>query len=97
MAKYSNQASYKKRYGHLLDARGDNRACAFCGDTRRLCVDHIIPKCVGGPDHIDNLQWLCTVCNSTKGSAGPTRGRQRMFERIVRAREVSCGLLCFPV
>ena len=30
-------------------------------------VDHKVPKSKGGPDHIDNLQLLCSSCNRIKG------------------------------
>ena len=30
--------------------------------------DHILPLSWGGPDHIDNLQTMCTNCNSRKGN-----------------------------
>ena len=43
------------------------QACYYCGDTDRLCVDHLIPKMRGGPDASDNLIWSCRRCNSSKG------------------------------
>ena len=41
-------------------------------------VDHIIAKKRGGTDHIDNLQFLCGNCNSTKGD----RGMEYLIKRI---------------
>ena len=43
------------------------QACCYCGDTKRLCMDHLIPKIRGGPDGSDNLVWACRSCNSSKG------------------------------
>ena len=43
------------------------QSCYYCGDTDRLCVDHLIPKMRGGPDAPDNLIWACRQCNSSKG------------------------------
>ena len=43
------------------------QACYYCGDSHRLCVDHLIPKMRGGPDASDNLIWACRRCNSSKG------------------------------
>ncbi|MGL5955474.1 MAG: DNA methyltransferase, partial [Brevinema sp.] len=44
--------------------------CAGCKDHFRienLAIDHIIPQAKGGFDNEDNLQLLCTYCNSIKG------------------------------
>ncbi len=43
------------------------QACSYCGDTDRLCADHLIPKMRGGPDASDNLILACRRCNSSKG------------------------------
>lgn len=43
--------------------------CAQCNkgmDECTLSVDHIIPLSRGGSNTIDNIQILCTVCNSQK-------------------------------
>ncbi len=43
------------------------QACYYCGDSKHLCVDHLIPKMRGGSDASDNLIWACRRCNSSKG------------------------------
>lgn len=35
---------------------------------RNMTVDHIVPRRHGGSDVVDNLQLLCSACNSTKGT-----------------------------
>lgn len=42
--------------------------CALTGRKldRSAQLDHIIPRCRGGSDRIDNLQWLCPDANLTK-------------------------------
>jgi len=39
----------------------------MCGTEERLSVDHIVPRTLGGSDSLDNLQVLCSSCNSAKG------------------------------
>jgi 5-methylcytosine-specific restriction endonuclease McrA len=41
--------------------------CQMCGTEDRLSVDHIVPRVLGGTDSPDNLQVLCSSCNSSKG------------------------------
>jgi 5-methylcytosine-specific restriction endonuclease McrA len=45
----------------------DNR-CLCCGAQEKLSVDHVIPLSRGGTNYIDNLQPLCSPCNSSKGT-----------------------------
>lgn len=35
--------------------------------VRATTVDHVIPKALGGEDHIDNLRPACGRCNSVLG------------------------------
>ena len=49
--------------------------CAGCNgffEIRNFTVDHIVAKSKGGTDHLDNLQLLCSACNSTKGTKTQT-------------------------
>lgn len=40
----------------------------MCGrvDENKLTLDHIIPKSMGGPGRLDNLQILCRRCHIRK-------------------------------
>lgn len=42
--------------------------CVRCGKQKRLTADHIRPLFLGGSDGIENIQPLCKVCNSIKGT-----------------------------
>lgn len=45
----------------------DGAACRACGATKRLSLDHIVPRIAGGTDAMENLQVLCIPCNAEKG------------------------------
>jgi hypothetical protein len=47
--------------------RRDNNKCQYCGATKALTIDHVIPKSKGGKDTWDNLVVACSSCNSKKG------------------------------
>jgi len=38
------------------------------GNEVLMTKDHILPKSLGGPNHIDNYQTMCTICNNAKGN-----------------------------
>ena len=40
----------------------------FADDGTLMTKDHIIPKSKGGKDRVENLQTMCTDCNSKKGN-----------------------------
>ena len=61
------KANRIKLYGLQL---GICTGCREHFESRHLEVDHIIARSKGGTDHIDNLQLLCSSCNSTKGNRG---------------------------
>ena len=46
----------------------DNNSCQYCGSTRNLTIDHVIPKCRGGEDTWENLVVACGPCNTKKGN-----------------------------
>lgn len=62
-----NGGSYTNAEWNALCARYDNR-CLCCGVKTKLTVDHVIPVIHGGSSSIDNIQPLCALCNSKKGT-----------------------------
>ena len=46
----------------------DGNACLKCGALESLSLDHIKPLGSGGDNSTNNLQTLCTSCNSSKGN-----------------------------
>ncbi len=61
--------------------------CAGCCEHfqfRNLTVDHVVPVSKGGDDHIDNLQLLCSACNSMKGARSQAQFHARLRRRGLR-------------
>jgi len=50
-----------------------NFECNYCGGTKRLEIDHIIPIIRGGKTILKNLQVLCKTCNVGKDSEMVTK------------------------
>jgi hypothetical protein len=46
----------------------DGYVCLYCGSTRDLEGDHIVPLCRGGSNAFRNLATACRGCNQAKGS-----------------------------
>ena len=57
---------------------GDCNGCGTHFQKQHLEVDHIIAENVGGTDHIENLQLLCSHCNRVKGE----RGQEYLISRL---------------
>lgn len=51
----------------MIYARDQNK-CQYCGATRRLTIDHIIPKSRGGDNSWLNMVVACSSCNTKKGN-----------------------------
>lgn len=46
----------------------DNRCVRCCAPYRIITRDHIVPIFMGGSNGIENIQPMCTSCNSGKGT-----------------------------
>lgn len=56
----------------------DGGFCRYCGQgglrgihANQCAIDHIIPRCRGGRDRLENLVVACKSCNLRKGQATP--------------------------
>jgi hypothetical protein len=62
-----NKTGISKPSRHMIYKRDDN-TCQYCGATKRLTIDHVIPKSRGGEDTWENMVVACSSCNTQKGS-----------------------------
>jgi 5-methylcytosine-specific restriction endonuclease McrA len=46
----------------------DGYKCQYCSSTRRLTIDHVVPKSKGGGESFNNLVVACSSCNTKKGN-----------------------------
>ncbi len=49
----------------------DGYRCQYCGSTRHLTLDHVIPRSRGGSTSWDNVVTSCAPCNTRKGAKLP--------------------------
>ena len=49
----------------------DKNSCQYCGSTKHLTLDHVIPRSKGGKHTWDNVVTACEKCNSQKGDRTP--------------------------
>jgi len=50
----------------------DGFCCQYCGSTRHLTIDHIIPRSRGGTTSWENVITSCAPCNVRKGACLPS-------------------------
>ncbi|MGK7388738.1 MAG: HNH endonuclease [Candidatus Cyclobacteriaceae bacterium M2_1C_046] len=49
----------------------DNFSCQYCGKSKELTLDHVLPKSRGGKSVWTNLITACKRCNTVKGDNTP--------------------------
>ncbi|MBD2075892.1 HNH endonuclease [Phormidium sp. FACHB-592] len=48
--------------------RRDSHTCQYCGSTKKLTLDHVLPRSKGGSHTWDNVVTACERCNALKGA-----------------------------
>lgn len=51
--------------------RRDRHTCQYCGYTKQLTIDHVLPLSKGGKHTWDNVVIACAPCNQRKGDRTP--------------------------
>ncbi|MBF2028905.1 MAG: HNH endonuclease [Oscillatoriales cyanobacterium C42_A2020_001] len=59
--------------------RRDNHTCQYCGSTKRLTLDHVMPRSRGGSHTWDNVVAACERCNSRKGDRTPFEAKMPLL------------------
>ncbi len=50
----------------------DGFRCQYCGSSKRLTLDHVVPRSRGGTTSWDNVVTSCAPCNVRKGAYLPS-------------------------
>lgn len=64
--------------------RRDNFLCQYCGTSRNLTLDHMLPRSRGGETNWLNLVTACSKCNSRKGDRTPEEAGLRLLNKPSR-------------
>lgn len=67
-----NRARIYKRDGHQ---------CVYCGSTKELTLDHVLPKSRGGSNDWTNLVTSCIKCNRKKADRTPEEAKMSMRQK----------------
>ena len=68
MAKPSRALIYKR----------DDYKCQYCGTSRDLSIDHVLPRSRGGQDTWENMVAACFSCNSKKANRTPEEANMKL-------------------
>jgi len=60
----------------------DNYQCGYCGSSKNLTIDHIIPRSRGGDNSWKNLVTSCGRCNNDKGDKTPEEAGMKIKTRV---------------
>ena len=59
----------------------DGQQCQYCGRSKDLTLDHVLPKSRGGKSSWSNLVTACKRCNSVKGDKTPEEAGMPLFQK----------------
>lgn len=72
------------KYSRRSIHQRDNYTCQYCGHTKDLSIDHIMPVSRGGKSTWENTVTACQKCNSKKGSRTPEEAGMPLARKAVR-------------
>ena len=59
--------------------RRDNHKCVYCGSSKNLTIDHVLPKSRGGGNTWANLVTCCKSCNRIKDNKTPEEAGMKLL------------------
>lgn len=62
----------------------DNYTCQYCGSTKNLSIDHILPVSRGGLSTWENTTTACQSCNCKKGNKTPEEASMPLRKKAVK-------------
>lgn len=62
----------------------DGFSCQYCGKTKELTLDHLVPRSKGGKSTWTNLVTACKSCNARKGDYSPDQVGLRLFRKPIK-------------
>lgn len=74
---YKNKVPFSKRNIMVRDSY----KCMYCGTSKRLTIDHVIPISKGGKNNFENCTTACQPCNNKKGNRIPSEAKMFMFKQ----------------
>mgnify|MGYP003334540583 CR=1 FL=1 len=62
----------------------DRFACQYCGVSRDLTFDHVVPRAQGGRTTWENVVTACAPCNLKKGGRTPKQAGMPLYVEPIR-------------
>lgn len=59
----------------------DNFECQYCGSSKRLSLDHVVPTSRGGKTNFMNCVTSCVACNLKKGNKSIEEAHMKLFKQ----------------
>ncbi len=69
--------------------RRDGGRCQYCGITKDLTLDHVIPRSKGGKSTWTNLVTACKKCNSIKGDYSLEKAGMHLSKQPIKPTYLS--------
>lgn len=82
-----NEKKHKKvRFSRSNVFKRDQYVCQYCTkkfSSNQLTIDHVIPKCKGGPKNWTNIVTACKKCNMKKADRTPEEANMPLLNNPV--------------